>query len=148
MWHQLSAKLISQVSNSLEINLFPCSTLVWVFFSLLPLIQLYNPLCTAKKTISGSDDSGHLSIYLLLFLSKSFFPFLYSYCRSDVICAEHQAKLGGGFCSLLYYACNGPVVSKAMKINSKLLQISREKLVEPAEKHKSRDTQSRFSDQR
>lgn len=51
------------------------------------------------------------------------------------MCAEHKAKLGGGFCSLLYYVCNGPVVSKAMKINSKLLQISGEELMETAEKH-------------
>jgi len=53
-----------------------------------------------------------------------------------VTCAEHQAKLGGGLHSLLYHICDGPAVTKAMKISSKPLQISREGLMETPEKHK------------
>lgn len=69
--------------------------------------------------------------------SSSLNPFpLCPYCSSDVTCAEHQVKLGGVFYSLLYHMCDGWVVTKTRKISNKLLQISREWLMEPSEQQK------------
>lgn len=67
-----------------------------------------------KLFLWSLSDSVHLRIYVL-FLLKSFPPFLCPYCSSDVTCAEHQVKLGGGFYALLCDTCDDPVVTKPNK---------------------------------
>lgn len=90
-----------------------------------------------KLFLWSLSDSVHLRIYVL-FLLKSFPPFLCPYCSSDVTCAEHQVKLGGGFYALLCDTCDDPVVTKPRKIRNGLPQFSRGGLMEPSEHKKYR----------